>query len=138
MTSGIFEFVLVPTVLLLGATVALSIAQAWAITGERRLLRHLLVWVIATATVPSVYTWQGGIWNMPMPAALLGLGTPAALFGVALGMGARRARAKGLAAQPWAKRVVGLTGAHLGVVFFGGALVLVVGLFLLLVLNPIH
>jgi hypothetical protein len=26
---------------------------------------------------------------------------------------------KGLAKQPWAKRVVGLTGAHFGVVFVG-------------------
>ena len=131
-----FGILLGATVLLLSAAVALSIGQAWAISGGRRLFRHLLVWAIATATLPALYTWQGGTWNWPIPAALLALGTPAALSGVALAVGARRDRAKGLADKPWARRVLGLTAAHLIVVSFGGALVLVFGLFA--VLSRIH
>jgi hypothetical protein len=131
-----FGILLGATVLLLGATIALSIGQAWAITGKRRLLRHLLVWVLATATVPSLYTWLGGVWNWPIPAAVLALGTPATLFGAALAVGARRDRVKGLAGKPWAQRVLGLTGAHLIIVFFGGALAVVIGLFA--VLSQIH
>lgn len=130
-----FGILLGAALLLLIVAVALSIAQAWAIDGARRVLRHLLVWALASAAVPSLYTW-GGVWNWPISAALLAFGTPAALFGMALALGARRDRVKGLAGKPWAQRVKGLTGPHLIVVFLGGAVVLVAGL--LAVLSRIH
>lgn len=108
-TDMTFGILLGSAVLLLCAALALSIGQAWAIGGGRRRFRHLVVWALATATLPSLYTWQGGVWDWPMLAAFLAIGTPAALFGVALAVGVGRDRTKGLAG----KRVLGLMGAHL-------------------------
>ena len=124
-----FGILLGTTALLVAAAVALSIGQAWAMSGERRPFRHALVWAVATVTLPAIYTLLGGAWDWPIAAALLALGAPAGLSAVALVVGARRDRADGLAAKPWARRVLGLTGVHVIVVSLGGALALVILLF---------
>jgi hypothetical protein len=99
------------------------------------------VWILATGLVGCLCIWLSGetlqgVRNVPFRSVLLLLALPGTLFGFALALGAWRAGARGFAIKPWGKRILALTGLHLAVVFVGGALLLVVGLFV--ALSGIH
>jgi hypothetical protein len=114
-------------------TAALSVGQAWAMDSERaRLLRHLIVWIftsfLLTRLARWVFEWRAeDVQSGPMPPTLAVLA--AFITAIALGIGAYRERAR---VDAWGDRVRRLSGVHFAVLFFGGAIglliVVVVGL----------
>ncbi len=108
-------------------TAALSIGQAWALDAERaRWVRHLIVWALAsfllTRLARWVFEWRpGDVQYGPMPPTLLTLA--ALIAAVALVIGAWRA---GASVEPWRDRVVRLSRVHFAVLFFGGAVGLLI------------
>ena len=108
-------------------TAALSIGQAWAMESDRaRWVRHLIVWASASFLLVRLARWvfewrpqevQSG--PMPLTLAVLAALTTA----VALGSGAWREVAR---VEPWPDRVLRLSGVHFAVLFFGGAVGLLI------------
>ncbi len=108
-------------------TAALSIGQAWAMDAERaRWIRHLMVWVLSSLLLARlarwVFEWRAeDVQSGPMPFTIAALA--ALISAIALGLGAWRAGASG---EPWGERIRRLGGVHFAVLFFGGAVGLLV------------
>ena len=127
MTLGLLVVVLLS---LVAASLALSSAQAWAISSPSSGLRHLIVWAVPTLAIGSRYigtltAFQATTDEM-MGGALVFVFAPASVFASALAVGAWRARAKALSTRPFGKRILALVAVHFVVLFVGAILAFVV------------